>query len=43
MSMLLPIECLGQFSRVTVPVTVKTVSEICWGKAQAQGQHYRSL
>jgi len=41
--MLLPVKSLGQFSRGSVPVTVKTISEICSRNAQAQGQHYRSL
>lgn len=42
MSLSLPDTSLEQFSQGSVPVAVNTIPEICWGKAQAQGEQYCS-
>lgn len=41
--MLLPIKSLDQFQWGSVPVTAKTIWEVCWRKAQEQAQHCCSL
>lgn len=41
--MLLPIKSLDQFQWGSVPVTAKTLWEVCWRKAQEQAQHCCSL
>lgn len=43
MSPSLPDTSLEQFSQDSVPVSVTAIPEICWGKAQAQGEQFCSL